>query len=79
MRGPNEGRRFHHGVCRCGQDHGVSEADVRGSEASGVPCLRAGWAPGGRRERGIFLGFDDQEGAGVYHLSAGAEGFLVRT
>ena len=32
----------------------------------------------GRGERGIFLGFDDQEGAGVYHLSAGARGFFVR-
>ena len=27
---------------------------------------------------GIFLGFDDQGGAGVYHLSAGARGFSVR-
>ena len=32
----------------------------------------------GRGERGIFLGFDDQEGAGVYHLSAGARGFSVQ-
>jgi hypothetical protein len=54
-----------------------SEADVCGGEASAVPCLRAGCAHGGRRERGIFLGFDDQEGAGVYPLSAGARGFSV--
>jgi len=32
----------------------------------------------GPRERGIFLGFDDQEGAGVYHLSAGARRFSVQ-
>jgi hypothetical protein len=31
----------------------------------------------GPRERGIFLGFDDQEGVGVYHLSAGARRFSV--
>jgi hypothetical protein len=33
----------------------------------------------GQGEQEIFLGFDDQEGAGVYHLSAGARGCFVRT
>jgi len=78
MRGPDEGRRLHHGGCRRGSDNGASEADVCGGEASAVPCLRAGCAHGGRGERGIFLGFDDQEGAGVYRLSAGARGFSVQ-
>jgi hypothetical protein len=52
--------------------------NVRGGEASAVPCLHRGRAHGGRGERGIFLGFDDQEGAGGYHLSAGARGFSVQ-
>ena len=78
MRGPDEGRRLHHGGFRRGSDYRSSEAWVCGGEASAVPCLRAGCAHGGRGERGIFLGFDDQEGAGVYHLSAGARGFSVQ-
>jgi hypothetical protein len=48
-------RRLPHGGCRRGSDNGASEADVCGSEASAVPCLRAGRPRGGRGERGIFL------------------------
>jgi len=77
MRGPDEGRRLHHGGCRRGSDNGASEADVCGGEASAVPCLRAGYAHGGRRERGIFLGFDDQEGVGAYRLFTAPAAFLA--
>ena len=69
---------YRHGVRGRGPDHRSSEADVRGGEAPAVPCLRAGCPDGGRGERGIFLGFDDQDGAGVYRLSAGARSFSVR-
>jgi len=43
---PAEGYNFHHGICRRGQDHGASEAGVRGGEAAAVSCLRAGFAHG---------------------------------
>jgi hypothetical protein len=79
MRRHDEDRRLHHGVCRRGPDHGASEADVRGGEASAVPCLRTGCPDGGRGERGIFLIISFSPEGKVYRLLAGARGVIAPT
>ena len=55
------------------------ETDVRGGEASAVPCLRAGCAHGGRGERGLFLIISFSPEGKVYRLLASSRGFLVPT
>jgi len=53
------------------------EADVRGGEASALPCFYRDRPDGRRRERGLFLIISVSSEAGVYRLSAGARVFLA--